>query len=129
VVEQLGAVSRTVESSPFTNPEYVGVTSGTASPKATECEDAVMLRTALPTVIVTGVVVPSGSVANLYGVQLIFVSYRSGSSGVQSYVSKVSPDADGVQVQVAVHGDAITGLLVHPEIGCPAALKEIVPGI
>jgi hypothetical protein len=61
VVEHVGVVSRTVESSPFTKPEYVGVIAGTASPKATECEDAVMLRTALATVIVTGVVVPSES--------------------------------------------------------------------
>jgi len=83
----------------------------------------------LATVIVTGVVVPSESVVNLYGVQLDFVSYRSGSDGLQSYVRLVEPDADGVQVQVVVHGDAITDLLVHPVIVCPAALKEIVPGI
>ena len=83
----------------------------------------------LATVIVTGVVVPSESVANLYGIQLIFVSYRLGSDGTQSYVSMVAPDADGVQVQVVVQGDAITELLVHPEIVCPAALNEIVPGI
>ena len=83
----------------------------------------------LATLIVTGVVVPSESVDNLYGVQLDFVSYRSGSDGSQSYVRLVEPDADGVQVQVVVHGDAITDLLVHPVIVCPATLKEIVPGI
>ena len=62
----------------------------------------------MATVIVTGVVVPSESVDNLYGVQLVFVSYRSGSDGVQSYVRFVAPDADGVQVQVVVHGAAVT---------------------
>jgi len=83
----------------------------------------------LATVIVTGVVVPSESVDNLYGVQLDFVSYRSGSDGTQSYVRLVEAAVDGVQVQVVVHGDALTDLLAHPEIVCPAALKEIVPGI
>jgi hypothetical protein len=38
----------------------------------------------LATLIVTGVVVPIESVDNLYGVQLDFVSYRSGSDGTQS---------------------------------------------
>jgi hypothetical protein len=89
----------------------------------------VFVGTILATLIVTGVVVPSESVDNLYGVQLDFVSYRSGSDGTQSYVRLVEPDADGVQVQVVVHGDAITDLFSHPVIICPAALKEIVPGI
>ena len=57
VVEQIGAVSRTLESSPFTKPKYVGVIAGRASPKATVCEDAVMLNKALLTEIVI-VVVP-----------------------------------------------------------------------
>ena len=83
----------------------------------------------LATVIVTGVVVPNESVDNLYGVQLVFVSYRLGSDGSQSYVKVVVSAADGVQVHVVVHGDAVTELLVHPEIVCPAALNEIVPGI
>jgi hypothetical protein len=56
VVEQV-KLDRTVESSPFTNPEYDGVISGTASPKAAVCEDAVMLNKALLTEIVI-VVVP-----------------------------------------------------------------------
>jgi hypothetical protein len=83
----------------------------------------------LATLIVTAVVVPSESVDNLYGVQLDFVSYRSGSDGTQSYVRLVEAAVDGVQVQVVVHGDSMTDLLVQPEISCPAALKEIVPGI
>jgi hypothetical protein len=57
VVEHIGVVSRTVESSPFTKPEYIGVIVGTASPKAAVCEDAVMLNNALLTEIVI-VVVP-----------------------------------------------------------------------
>ena len=56
MVEQV-KLDRTVESSPFTNPEYVGVIVGLASPKAAECEDAVMLNKALLTEIVI-VVVP-----------------------------------------------------------------------
>ena len=85
-----------------------------------------MLRTALAAVIVTGIVAPFD---DMYGVQLVFVSYKLGSDGTQSDVRFVAPDSDGIQVQVVVHGDAETDLLVHPEISCPAALKEIVPGI
>ena len=43
-VEHVGAVVRSLLDSLFTNPEYVGVTVGTASPWVTECDDAVTVN-------------------------------------------------------------------------------------
>ena len=56
----------------------------------------------------TGVVVAVGSVANLYGCELILESYVFVSNGTQSDVRLIEPDWDGVQLQVVVHGAAVT---------------------
>ena len=77
----------------------------------------------------TGVVVPIGSVANLYGFQLVLESYVFVSNGTQSDVRLIEPDWDGVQSQVVVQGAAVTDLSLHPEIICPPARKVILPGI
>ena len=60
------------------------------------------------TEIVTGVVVFVGSVANLYGCESILESYVFVSNGTQSDVRLIEPDWDGVQLQVVVHGAAVT---------------------
>jgi hypothetical protein len=56
-------------------------------------------------------------------------AYELVSVGTQSVVRLIDPEVLGVQLHVAIHGEAVTGISVHPVMSAPPARKETWPEI
>ena len=56
-------------------------------------------------------------------------AYELVSVGTQSVMRLIDPEALGVQLHVAFHGEAVTGISVHPVMSSPPARKETWPEI
>ena len=64
-----------------------------------------------------------------YGFALRLDAYELVSVGTQSVVRLIDPEVLGVQLHVAIHGEAVTGISVHPVMSAPPARKETWPEI
>jgi hypothetical protein len=63
------------------------------------------------------------------GFALRLDAYELVSVGTQSVVRLIDPEVLGVQLHVAIHGEAVTRISVHPVMSAPPARKETCPEI
>ena len=81
-------------------------------------------REVVVTILATLIVSADCALNVEYGFVLRLDAYELVSVGTQSVVRLIDPEVLGVQLHVAIHGEAVTRISVHPVMSAPPARKE-----